>query len=245
MYVITGDSSGYQTNPDDNVTGAEAKAMVRAYMNATRQDEKFTDDDLRSQPELENYALAYLREYRGTFSFMLDMLGDYRQYGGLSLPKVRGVLNCLRAEILRDQKQSGLDPSDYFNAPSFDAEGNFINPEPEPAPEPDAGVSAGRYCTINHQTGERHFYQVDRPQEGRWAGYIFLRELHTHHPNGDRSIRDKEERLLVLDTIAEDSESLARYGKETGKCGVCHRTLTDPLSVEIGLGPVCREGVGL
>ncbi len=32
----------------------------------------------------------------------------------------------------------------------------------------------------------------------------------------------------------------AEYGKRTGRCGVCHRKLTDPVSIEAGIGPICR-----
>lgn len=31
------------------------------------------------------------------------------------------------------------------------------------------------------------------------------------------------------------------YGRETGRCSVCGRTLTDPLSIQAGIGPVCAE----
>jgi hypothetical protein len=33
------------------------------------------------------------------------------------------------------------------------------------------------------------------------------------------------------------------YVRETGTCGVCHRTLTDPESVALGIGPICRQGI--
>lgn len=31
------------------------------------------------------------------------------------------------------------------------------------------------------------------------------------------------------------------YGHETGNCSVCGRTLNDPLSVQMGIGPVCMK----
>jgi hypothetical protein len=31
------------------------------------------------------------------------------------------------------------------------------------------------------------------------------------------------------------------YGHETGNCSVCGRTLSDPLSVQMGIGPICAE----
>lgn len=34
-------------------------------------------------------------------------------------------------------------------------------------------------------------------------------------------------------------EALAKWGRQTGQCGVCGRDLIDPESVAAGIGPVC------
>lgn len=34
---------------------------------------------------------------------------------------------------------------------------------------------------------------------------------------------------------------LAEAGKRTGTCSICNRALTDPLSVERGIGPICHQ----
>lgn len=31
-----------------------------------------------------------------------------------------------------------------------------------------------------------------------------------------------------------------RLGKKTGRCQICHRKLSDPVSVERGIGPICE-----
>ena len=107
----------------------------------------------------------------------------------------------------------------------------------EPAP-----IKAGRYCVINPATDKRHFYQVDKPTEGKWQGYTFLKEIHIGgSDNGIRQIRNLNERQTIMEIIDGDLDALARYGRETGTCGVCHRTLTDPESVALGIGPICRQ----
>lgn len=45
-------------------------------------------------------------------------------------------------------------------------------------------------------------------------------------------LEDANENLLRLAQI---------YGHETGNCSVCGRTLNDPLSVQMGIGPVCAK----
>lgn len=37
-------------------------------------------------------------------------------------------------------------------------------------------------------------------------------------------------------------EQAAAYGRETGICMICNRTLTDPKSIAQGIGPICIKG---
>lgn len=36
-------------------------------------------------------------------------------------------------------------------------------------------------------------------------------------------------------------DAAVEYGRATGRCSVCGRTLTDPVSIEAGIGPICAE----
>ena len=49
-----------------------------------------------------------------------------------------------------------------------------------------------------------------------------------------------------IQAIAKDplAEVLA-YGKKSGRCGCCNRTLTNPQSIERGIGPICGEDYDL
>lgn len=59
---------------------------------------------------------------------------------------------------------------------------------------------------------------------------------------------DGKQRSGLADKIAEvmvdPVEAAIRYGRETGKCSCCGRTLTDPASVAAGIGPICAENMG-
>ncbi len=102
-------------------------------------------------------------------------------------------------------------------------------------PLPD--VPAGRYA-VEHE-GVLKFYRVDKPTEGRWAGFTFLKvqasdELHP--------IKNFDYKRTILTEIAIDPKAASeRYGQELGHCGICGRTLTDEESRAIGIGPVCRS----
>lgn len=105
-------------------------------------------------------------------------------------------------------------------------------------PLPD--VPAGRYA-VEHD-GVLKFYRVDKPTEGRWAGWTFLNVQASDEWYPVKAFDYKRE---VLESIAVDPQAAsARYGHELGQCGICGRTLTDEESRARGIGPVCAAANG-
>lgn len=101
---------------------------------------------------------------------------------------------------------------------------------------------AHAYYAVNLD-GSLHFFRVDKPKEGRWAGKTFIKEQasDTLYP-----VRQSErlERILAAIVAATPQAAMLRYGREIGRCGHCHRTLTNEESRAYGIGPVCRENMG-
>jgi hypothetical protein len=82
------------------------------------------------------------------------------------------------------------------------------------------------------------FYRLQNGK-GRWEGYQFL--TLQAGPNWHKVPR--EQRAKVLAEIRHQGilECQQRYGKEIGRCGICNLPLTDDVSRERGIGPVCWE----
>ena len=100
-------------------------------------------------------------------------------------------------------------------------------------------VRAGRYAV--EIDGVLGFFKVDCPTEGRWAGYVFVKQMASDTEYPVRGFR----RGAVLDAIAQSPQAASvRYGREIGKCGVCGRTLTNEESRAAGIGPICRGELG-
>ena len=105
------------------------------------------------------------------------------------------------------------------------------------AAAPTTDLPAGRYA-VEGFDGTVMKYQIDKPVSGKWAGWTFVRDLAT----GD-SIRDRDTKQAILDELeaAGHLESAKLYGKVTGQCGICSKTLTNPDSIAAGIGPICAQ----
>lgn len=114
-------------------------------------------------------------------------------------------------------------------------------------------VASGRYAVLvpgGYPANEAlKFFKVDRPTEGKWAGWTFL-----NIQAGDElfPIKNFQMKLEVLRLIAADPKAaMLRYGQEIGNCGHCGRDLTSNkkdtdgmTSRERGIGPVCWRKMG-
>lgn len=142
------------------------------------------------------------------------LLGD----GTLNRAQVHGLITRLVA--VRDAQKV------------FEAE---QPPESRPAGQSYPDVEAGRYALATD--GVVHFYQVQRPTEGKYVGRTFLQEQHS----------DSHTRVMgpaaasVLRRIEADPKAATiLYGQELGVCGKCGRTLTSEWRRE-GIGPICSQ----
>lgn len=108
----------------------------------------------------------------------------------------------------------------------------------------DDAVPAGRYAItpLNGAANETTFYKVDRPTEGRWAGYVFVKML--VGPEEHRLSKAQGQAVLARIAAAGAEQASARYGHEIGECGVCGGRLTNDESRERGIGPICAAKMG-
>jgi hypothetical protein len=95
-------------------------------------------------------------------------------------------------------------------------------------------VPAGRYA-IENDDGELRFYQVWRPKKNQNVFRVYVMfgpsqaPLHRNAANG------------VVRKIfnAGVRECAIRFGNEIGACSNCGRRLTNRISRELGIGPIC------
>lgn len=95
-------------------------------------------------------------------------------------------------------------------------------------------VPAGRYAVENAE-GELRFYHVWRPKDNEEVLCLYV----LHGPDETR-IQGKA-MWSIIQKIADAGieEAAVRYGHEIGQCSSCGRRLTNRVSRELGIGPVC------
>lgn len=104
----------------------------------------------------------------------------------------------------------------------------------ETLPGPDA-VPAGRYAVENGD-GELRFYRVARSKRNPARVWLHVQ----HGPSESEVPFSWQGYRTILESIAQDARGAAvRYGREIGACSSCGKRLTNALSRELGIGPVC------
>lgn len=96
-------------------------------------------------------------------------------------------------------------------------------------------------------------FQFSRaPDTGRNAGAVYVKHAKTDAYLGkvtDGQFHASREcddptRARVIEVSADPHASAKAYGQRTGQCSCCGRELTNGESIDLGIGPICRERFG-
>lgn len=176
----------------------------------------------------------FLRKASEWSSFARDILARTETVKGLSDNQMRAVRGMMAKCAERDEQRTAqrekvaavvvdLAPirtmfeaavSNGYKKPTYRAEGLVINRAPDTGSNPGA-------LYVKAESGE---------YLGKLIGTSF------------KPVRGGEAALATLTAIATNPlEAAIRYGRKTGKCACCGRELTNAESIELGIGPVCRE----
>jgi uncharacterized protein DUF6011 len=209
----------------------------------TYRDVKFTDADVNNHMDWAHDAERYAEHLLATGTateFVVSILASRARWKSLTKGQYRGLMNMVRAEVLAadrtaeqliKQIETGIEPLDLSKIPS------------------------GRYAV---DEDDPKFYQIDNIQDekdrfgnrNKWCGWVFASlkisddriKLGSQRP-GQKYQGQHEENLRK---IANDPLAAAQlYGRLIGECGICGRTLTDPDSIALGIGPICAEKLGM
>lgn len=204
---------------------------------------KFIDEDVMFDQRLRSGAMAYMANYAGSSSFVLDMQ-DKRK---LSPAQVRGVLNCLRADLYRENQPSVPVASD---GDGFDritgillhasTTGRLKFPKIRLMDQDGLVIVLTIAGQKSRNPGTVNVTDAGSWQDRAWYGRIRL------DGQFEPSQRCASGVAELLQAFAADPEGVAAaYGRLSGHCCFCSAELTDDRSIEVGYGPVCAKHYGL
>lgn len=88
------------------------------------------------------------------------------------------------------------------------------------------------------------------PDSGSWGGSIYVKEEGTYlgRVTGGEFFPtrgcDDETAARIIEVASDPHNAAKAYGMRFGICSCCGRTLTNGISVDLGIGPICREKFG-
>lgn len=218
-------------NPDvDEIAWPEGAVAFAALVTGHYQDRKFVDIDVTSN--LRDLAYNWLGQYRGTFEYAVEMKSNLAQYKRLSVGQVRGVLNCMRADVLRAAKMAA--PAVVNEAAGFDlrtlpqsAHGVLHTAIPDQKEGHilflDFAQRAGKVVVLQMVGGNEDLYLGTQP--------------HGHVYTGKRTAE-------IEAVLADPKAAIEAYGHHAVRCGICNTPLSLEESRERGMGAKCAAKAG-
>jgi hypothetical protein len=103
---------------------------------------------------------------------------------------------------------------------------------------------------LSPKDSESAFVFSPAPMHGKNAGAIYVKSGSDYLGKvaGGKFIAaygcDEVRKGLIIEVCADPEQAAVAYGKQFGSCSCCGRELSDPASVERGIGPICASKWG-
>ena len=177
----------------------------------------------------------WMMKSHATFEFAQSMYDSVKKYGSLTERQLAAVQNCVAKELARTAQKVEKDSL----APSVSVEAIEVAFNKAQS----AGIQRPK---LRLDT----FTFSPAPASGQNAGALYVKEGDQYLGKvlrgkffGSRDCTDEVQGRIIA--VASDPANAAiAYGKKYGSCAVCARTLSDPVSVERGIGPICAGRYG-
>jgi hypothetical protein len=192
------------------------------------------DSFAQAHPEAWGWMLA-----NPQFEFASSMADTVRKYGSLTDRQMAAVEKCVASSKARLEAREAERIARVANAPVVDATGL----EQAFSKARDAGL-------LRPKITMGGMLVKPAPAHGANAGALYVTEhgQYLGKVMGGRFLKVREcsdEQATKVAALINDPKAAAEaYGKETGVCCICSRTLTNDGSIERGIGPICAEKFG-
>lgn len=204
--------------------------------------DRVTDAQVIANPEWMRAACEYAAGYSGNFSFMLDMAFAWKRNGALSVPQMRGTLNCLRAQEMRrlsEIKEKQLELNAWPAKQLNEIVDGFYTVSFEDGSHVTIRINSVSAKQARNGKAARYASYLNGPiNTSDYARFAFVNGA-SYRPFKMGNFKRQIAALEILMGSTDATEFGRAYASESGNCWVCGRLLTDPESIAAGIGPIC------
>ena len=244
----------FKTSPE-----ARAKSQARASAKRVEKGQQIEADAkafVAAHPaEIEWLMKAGQRniERGGTFTFPQDVLNKLWQYGSLTDGQLAAVQKLMARDVERAAQQAAERTQRDAAAPAADVsklEAAFTTARERAERTGQMGV----FVKPLKLTADGVSVAISPGKPGsKWDGFLFVRDAKDDERKlgmfkGGRFIADRNstpaEQAAILTCATDPHAAVVAYAKAWSRCGVCGHTLLNDVSIEAGMGPVCRAKFG-
>jgi hypothetical protein len=180
------------------------------------------------------------------FDFAASMRTAIGKYGHLTPGQQAAVDRCIEGEKARAERIDAEKAREVLVAVQVDT--TVAMPGLEDA------FARAKAQGLQHPTIRANGFTISpAPEGGKNVGAIYVRG--SEHQGaylgkvvGGRFVPSREcpddKRDAVLELMKDPLAAAVAYGKQFNKCAICGRDLSDPDSVERGIGPICASRMG-
>ena len=174
-----------------------------------------------------------------TFSFAQNLLDAVKKYGSLTEKQLASVHKCMASNADFAMRKAQEQAQRVESAPEV----NLSALSDAFAHAKDKGNKFPRLRLDS-------FVFTPAPDSGKNAGAIYIKEdgQYLGKVLGNKFLKVREcsedQEKRIVEASIDPKEAAIKYGRMMGACSVCGRTLVDPESIEMGIGPICATKFG-
>jgi len=187
---------------------------------------------------------VWIKTKAASSTFASSLSASLTQYGSLTANQIAAVERIIESDKDRQAQQEAARATQLQAAPSVQGEGFSKLTE---------AFQRAKQAGLKHpkvQIGELVFSLASDTSSNH--GHLYVKAGRGFEAPYCGKITPAAQFLKGRDCTAEQAEQIVKigrdplaeaiaHGKATGRCACCGRELSDPVSIERGLGPLCEE----
>jgi hypothetical protein len=175
---------------------------------------------------------AWLESRRGSFDFATSLADSIEKWGSLTEKQLAAVQKLVKGSEERKQAQV----ANAVDVPMQALQDAFAK-----------ASSKLKWPKLRMGTESHQFVFSLAGANSKNPGAVYVKDGETYLGKvaggklfASRDCSD-EQKALIVELSKDPLASAVAYGRLTGSCSACGAELTDPVSVERGIGPICAE----